>query len=99
MEEITETGAAAGAPTNQRRRLAVIMFTDIEGSTVLVNQLGQERAREIVSHHNALLKSCIVEQGAGRIEKFTGDGVFATFEYPSSAISCALQIQRELQSF
>ena len=99
MEESTVTEATEDAPADKHRRLAVIMFTDIEGSTVLVRQLGQERAREIVGHHNELLKTCIVEQGAGSIEKFTGDGVFATFEHPSDAISCALRIQRGLNAF
>lgn len=99
MEKITATEATAVEPADRRRRLAVIMFTDIEGSTVLVRQLGQERAREIVGHHNELLKSCIVGEGAGSIEKFTGDGVFATFDHPSDAISCALRIQRGLHTF
>jgi len=99
VEDIDEGETTVGAPVEKRRRLAVIMFTDIEGPTVLVRQLGQERAREIVGHHNDLLKRHIEENGAGTIEKFTGDGVFATFEHPSDAINCAIDIQRELHSF
>ena len=84
---------------SKHRRLAVIMFTDIEDSTIHVKGLGQERASEVFGHHNELLRKCLEEESDGKIERFTGDGVFATFDHPSDAISCALRIQRGLQDF
>ncbi len=99
MSEPLEHNKLNGRPEGGQRRLAVILFSDIEGSTVLVRQLGQARAAEVVGCHNEVLRSCIEGEFAGHIDKFTGDGVFATFNHPSDAIGAALKIQSAMVTF
>jgi class 3 adenylate cyclase len=54
------------------------LFTDIEGSTRLVQSLGREGWQPILEMHNRLLRAAI--EGAGGVEVGTeGDAFFAVF--------------------
>lgn len=71
--------------------LATIMFTDIVGSTERAAELGDRAWRDLLAHHNALVRR---ELGRFRgTERDTaGDGFFATFDGPARAIGCAQAI-------
>ena len=77
-----------------KRRLA-IMFTDIVDSTRQLVELGDQAWLVLLRWHNALLRSSF-EAYAGREVSDTGDGFFAVFEHPLSALQCALHIQEQL---
>ena len=75
--------------------LQTILFTDLEASTALTQRLGDEAAQEVVRSHNASVRTALGEHG-GREVKHTGDGIMASFPSAVSAVSAALQIQRDL---
>ncbi len=73
------------------------LFTDIVDSTRLLETLGDERYSKLLSQHDKLIRTQIVESG-GDVIKQTGDGFFASFDDPGAAINAAVAIQRALQS-
>lgn len=73
--------------------LVTIMFTDIEGSTSMTQRLGDAGAQDLLRTHNALLRAALKDHG-GREIKHTGDGIMASFPLASSALDCAIAVQR-----
>jgi class 3 adenylate cyclase len=71
------------------------MFTDIVGSTKLVEALGEGKWRKLLSWHDRKLRELIEGQG-GEVIKQTGDGYFAAFQGPGAALDAAVSIQRAL---
>lgn len=71
------------------------MFTDIVGSTELVQALGQEKWQKALAKHDRLLRELIAKSG-GETIKQTGDGFFAAFGSPGAAVDAAVAIQRAL---
>jgi class 3 adenylate cyclase len=71
------------------------MFTDIVDSTKLVEVLGEEKWRKLLTWHDRRLRE-LIEQAGGEVIKQTGDGYFAAFQNPAAAIEAAAGIQRSL---
>jgi class 3 adenylate cyclase len=90
--ELIEAGATT---TSGRRVVRTFMFTDIVGSTSLLETLGDEAWENVIGWHNEILAALIASHG-GEVVHPTGDGFFATFEGATSAASCAVAIQRRL---
>jgi class 3 adenylate cyclase len=78
----------------QTRR--TFLFTDIVGSTRLLETLGNEKWKKLLARHNEVLRERIVESG-GEVVQQTGDGFFAVFVSPRAAIEAAIAIQRALE--
>lgn len=77
--------------------LRAILFTDMEGSTTLTQQLGDEKAMEILRGHDSIVRQAL--QGAGGHEvKHTGDGIMASFHSVVGAARCAVEIQQRLEN-
>ena len=74
------------------RVLATVLFTDIVGSTDRAAKLGDSRWRALLERHDALVREQ-VERHRGRLVKSLGDGMLATFDGPSRAISSAIAIR------
>jgi class 3 adenylate cyclase len=72
------------------------MFTDIVGSSQLVEALGDEQWESLLSWHDRTLRACF-ETGSGEEIKHEGDGFFVAFAEPDSALECACSIQRSLR--
>ncbi len=72
-----------------------ILFTDIEGSTAMVDRLGDDEAREITREIEQLTLAAIRDHQGVQV-KTMGDGVLAWFGAASSAVETAVRIQREL---
>ena len=96
--DVRRAARAAGdtKPSAGPRMERVFMFTDIVESTNLAEVIGDEAWGHLVRWHNDVLASLVAGQG-GEIVRTTGDGIFATFEDPESAIACAMAIQRTLE--
>jgi class 3 adenylate cyclase len=77
----------------QTRR--TFLFTDIVGSTRLLETLGNDKWRKLLGRHNELLEEQIASSG-GEVVQQTGDGFFATFATPRAALEAAIAIQRAL---
>ena len=71
------------------------MFTDIVDSTKLVEALGQEKWRKLLTWHDRRLRE-LIERAGGDVIKQTGDGYFAAFQTPAAAVEAAAGIQRAL---
>jgi class 3 adenylate cyclase len=84
-EHVTGARRTLGEP---ERVLTTLLFTDIVGSTEQVTRLGDRRWKELLEHHNAVVRREL-ERHRGRELNTTGDGFFATFDSPTLAIRCA----------
>lgn len=85
-----------GAASDQRDSgIRTILFTDIVGSTVLTQTLGDEAAMVLLNLHNTIVRNALADLG-GREVKHTGDGIMASFVSAAAAVRCAAQIQHEL---
>jgi DNA-binding NarL/FixJ family response regulator/class 3 adenylate cyclase len=71
-----------------------LLFTDIEGSTVLLRQL-RERYGEVLAEQYGLLQTAISAEGGHEIGT-QGDAVFAVFQKPKDALLAAAAAQRAL---
>jgi predicted ATPase/class 3 adenylate cyclase len=83
---------APSEPDPGRSQILTLVFTDLEGSTKLVQELRDAYPALLDAHHN-IVRTAVSEHG-GRIEETAGDGVFATFPDPADALSAAVEIQR-----
>ena len=72
-----------------------IFFSDIENSTQLNTQLGDDRWIKVLGAHDRLVET-YVEKYRGLIVKSFGDGHMVVFSTPALAISAALDTQRAL---
>lgn len=79
----------------ESRTRRTFMFTDIVDSTKLVEVLGEEKWRKLLTWHDRRLRE-LIEQAGGEVIKQTGDGYFAAFQTPAAAVEAAAGIQRAL---
>ena len=79
------------------RTLATILFTDIVRSTEQARGMGDQRWRDFLSAHNAIVRKELAHF-RGQEVKLLGDGFLATFDGPARAIRCAGAIQQALRS-
>jgi pimeloyl-ACP methyl ester carboxylesterase len=87
MDAIQEflTGTTHRAVTD--RALKTVVFTDIVDSTRLASELGDRRWRGLLEMHESIALREI-DAARGRLIKFTGDGLMATFDGPARAVQC-----------
>jgi class 3 adenylate cyclase len=86
----SRTAPASGA--EGARVLTTVLFTDIVGATQQLFALGDRRWRELLVQHKALVRRELVRYGGHEVD-MVGDGCFATFDSPASAIRCACAIR------
>jgi class 3 adenylate cyclase len=75
-----------------------IVFTDLQGSTRLYDELGDASAYRLVRDHFAFLSER-VERHHGFIVKTVGDAVMAAFHDPADAVRAVLAMQDEVETF
>ena len=79
----------------QRRVVKSFMFTDIVGSTALVDVLGDEAWETLLRWHDQTLRALFAAHHGEEVVA-TGDGFFVGFESPETALACAVAIQGRL---
>jgi class 3 adenylate cyclase len=72
-----------------------IVFTDIEGSTELMESMGESKWLELLTWHESVVKQQTLIFG-GTVVKNQGDGFMLAFPAAGSATACATAIQRSL---
>lgn len=72
------------------------LFTDIEGSTRLVQDLGEEWPETLAAHSSVLADA--IERFRGVTVRTEGDSFFAVFAEAGDAVAAAVLAQRELAS-
>jgi predicted ATPase/class 3 adenylate cyclase len=70
------------------------LFSDVEGSTALLEEHGAAMGAALASHHE--LFEAVVGRHDGVIFETVGDAVYAAFARPADAVSAAIDVQREL---
>jgi len=90
--EIEQFLTGVRRPVVSDRVLATVLFTDIVGSTKRAAELGDGGWRTLLERHDGLVREQ-VERHRGRFVKSLGDGMLATFDGPSRAISSAIAIR------
>jgi class 3 adenylate cyclase len=71
------------------------LFSDIEGSTRLVNQLGPERYAETLAFHRSLLRDAFARHEGYEVDS-DGDAFFVAFERATDAVAAAAESQTRL---
>jgi len=84
-----------GKTAPNRRVLKTFMFTDVVGSTNLVEALGDEAWDTLLRWHDTTLREVFTAH-EGREISTTGDGFFVGFDSPEQAVAAAVAIQRRL---
>ncbi len=82
-------------PPRSMEGALTIMFTDIVGSTELVDRLGDFRAREVIGEHNQIVRKQLVKCGGYEVEQ-QGDAFMVEFAGARNAVRAAIGIQRDL---
>ncbi len=69
-----------------------ILFTDLEGSTSLLQEVGEATYMGLLDEHDRIMRRSL-SAWRGREVKHTGDGVLASFDDTANALECSLAIQ------
>jgi len=80
-----------GLPTGT----VTFLFTDIEGSTDLLERLGDRRYAGVLAEHHRLLRSIFTE-GGGREISTHGDAFLVAFRRAGDALNTAVAAQRKI---
>jgi predicted ATPase/class 3 adenylate cyclase len=86
---------ASTAPIEMPSGTVTLLFTDIEGSTRLLQQLGSTDYATVVAGHHAIVRVALDETGGNEV-KTEGDSFFAIFGRATDALAAAVRIQQEL---
>jgi class 3 adenylate cyclase len=84
---ITDAPGAAGTVT--------LLFTDLVGSTELMDRLGDNAGERLRREHFAILRGAAGEHG-GREVKSLGDGLMVAFASALGAVACAVTMQQRI---
>lgn len=90
LRSIGET-MAEEAPRTTR----VFVFTDIVGSTALLEGMGDEGWQQLRAWHNRTLRGLFSEHGGEEVDH-AGDGFFVAFADAEAALRCAVRVQQRL---
>jgi class 3 adenylate cyclase len=98
VDEVEEFLTGARGHIDVDRMLATVLFTDIVLSTERAAAVGDSRWQELLDAHNDVARRQIARY-QGRLVKFTGDGIVATFDGPVRAIQAATAIRDAARRF
>ena len=79
----------------EQPRLTTFWFSDIEGSTKLVAEVGDRAFRELLREHRNTVRAAFAEYGGEEVGT-EGDSFFATFPSPAAAASAAQVVCAQL---
>src|SRR5262249_37003832 len=81
--------------TKQPTGTVTLLFTDVEGSTRLLQRLGRERYAEGLDLHPRRLREAFARHGGYEVN-YEGDSFFVTFEQAGAALAAAAEAQAAL---
>ena len=80
---------SAGAAPSVR----TVLFTDIVGHTEMMQRLGDVKGRDVLREHERITRDLLKQHGGAEV-KTMGDGFMASFGSVTSAMECAIALQR-----
>src|SRR5699024_7196730 len=89
-------GGPRGAPEPLPDGTLTLLFTDIQGSTLLLDRLGLHY-RVVLSRQREIMRRAIADHG-GREMGTEGDSFFVVFRTAPDAVAAAVQAQEQLVS-
>jgi len=87
----------ANKHSSSSRKLAAIMFTDIVGYTRMMSQ-DEDKALQILENNRGLHKDLLILY-EGQLLKEIGDGMLCSFDSPSKAVKCAIDLIRKANEY
>ncbi len=97
LNEIEEFVTGIRSSPVPNRTLATVMFTDIVDSTSHAARLGDREWLALLDRHHRMTLGYL-DRYRGREVKTTGDGIMATFDGPTRAVTCASHVRTAGQS-
>ena len=74
-----------------------LLFTDVEGSTLLLERLGAERFAEVLAVHRRVLREAFARHGGYEVDE-EGDAFLVAFQAAGEAVAAAREAQQGLAS-
>jgi class 3 adenylate cyclase/tetratricopeptide (TPR) repeat protein len=92
---------APAEPAREVRKTVTVLFSDVQGSTALGEQIDPESLRRAMGRYFEAMRT-VLERHGGTVEKFIGDAVMAVFGIPQlheddalRAVRAAAEMQEE----
>jgi predicted ATPase/class 3 adenylate cyclase len=73
------------------------LFTDIEGSTVMLRRLGEEAYTQVLADHHRLIRDGLAAREGEEVGTH-GDAFFAVFSSPKACVAAVTQIQQAIET-
>ena len=73
------------------------LFTDVEGSTKLLHEIGDEAYSHVLAEHHRVCRQAWEVHGGVEVDT-AGDAFFVAFSKPSAALAAAAEAQQALAS-
>jgi predicted ATPase/class 3 adenylate cyclase len=67
------------------------LFTDVEGSTRLLDELGAEGYAEVLGRHRVIVRDALARHGGAEVDT-QGDAFFCSFASARAAVACAQDV-------
>jgi class 3 adenylate cyclase/tetratricopeptide (TPR) repeat protein len=80
-----------------RASISTILFTDLVGSTELMQRVGDESAHRLFQAHHELLSNAVAATGGSELQ-WLGDGLMVAFGSTADAVRCAITMQQAAAS-
>jgi class 3 adenylate cyclase len=96
LHEVERFLVGAERPPTSRRRLTTILMSDVVDSTRRAAALGDARWRMLMAEHDRLARE-LLDRFRGEELAHTGDGIVASFDGPSRAVTCAQLLERTVR--
>lgn len=87
-----QSGGSTRHSADHELEEVAVMFTDVVGSTEMLDRLGDDEAHRLRRRHFELLRNTVREHG-GREVKSLGDGLMVVFACHRAAVACAASMQ------
>jgi len=102
-DEVQVSGDAVQRTEEYRRRketaVLAIAFSDIVGSTDLLESMGEQRYGSLLDAHKARVEEIVTRDDAGSVVQFMGDGALSVFSEPSTAVERCVELSRSSAPF
>jgi class 3 adenylate cyclase/pimeloyl-ACP methyl ester carboxylesterase len=90
---IPDSPAATIDPRAPVSGVRTVVFTDIVGHTEMMQRLGDAKGRDVLREHERITRDTLRQHGGAEV-KTMGDGFMASFASVTSALDCAIALQR-----
>jgi class 3 adenylate cyclase/pimeloyl-ACP methyl ester carboxylesterase len=101
INEFIADGAGSEGEASLRRdepSIQVVLWTDLVNHTEMMRRLGDSRGREVLRDHERITRG-VLQQHGGMEVKSMGDGFMAAFRSVTSAVDCAIALQRAIADY